>query len=32
MGYWKFAAPLQIGDTVIFEDMIHYNHGQNQHV
>lgn len=24
MGYWKFAAPLQIGDTVIFEDMIHY--------
>lgn len=24
MGSWKFAAPLKIGDEVIFEDMIHY--------
>lgn len=24
MGYWRFPAPLEIGDTVIFEDMIHY--------
>ena len=24
MGYWRFPAPLAIGDTVIFEDMIHY--------
>ena len=24
MGYWRFLAPLAIGDTVIFEDMIHY--------
>ena len=24
MGYWRFPAPLAIGDTVIFKDMIHY--------
>lgn len=24
MGYWRFPAPLAIGDEVIFEDMIHY--------
>lgn len=24
MGYWRFPAPLQVGDEVIFEDMIHY--------
>lgn len=24
MGYWRFEKPLQIGDTIIFEDMIHY--------
>ena len=24
MGYWRFAAPLQVGDYVIFEDMFHY--------
>lgn len=24
MGYWRFPAPLAIGDTIIFEDMIHY--------
>jgi carboxynorspermidine decarboxylase len=24
MGYWRFNQPLQIGDTIIFEDMIHY--------
>ena len=24
MGYWRFAAPLQVGDYVIFEDMLHY--------
>lgn len=24
MGSWQFDAPLQVGDTVIFEDMIHY--------
>lgn len=24
MGYWKFCDPLNIGDIVIFEDMIHY--------
>jgi len=24
MGYWQFPAPLRIGDTVTFEDMIHY--------
>ena len=24
MGYWRFKKPLQIGDTIIFEDMIHY--------
>lgn len=24
MGYWRFSAPLQVGDTIIFEDMIHY--------
>lgn len=24
MGSWKFDAPLKVGDTVIFEDMIHY--------
>ena len=24
MGYWRFARPLTIGDTIIFEDMIHY--------
>ena len=24
MGYWRFPAPLAVGDTVIFEDMIHY--------
>ena len=24
MGYWRFPAPLAIGDSVIFEDMIHY--------
>lgn len=24
MGYWRFSSPLQIGDQLIFEDMIHY--------
>lgn len=24
MGYWEFAAPLSIGDEIVFEDMIHY--------
>ena len=24
MGYWRFPAPLVVGDEVIFEDMIHY--------
>ena len=24
MGYWAFEKPLQIGQKVIFEDMIHY--------
>ena len=24
MGYWRFTAPLSVGDTVVFEDMIHY--------
>ncbi len=24
MGSWLFPAPLKVGDTVIFEDMIHY--------
>ena len=24
MGYWQFDAPLVPGDTIIFEDMIHY--------
>ncbi len=24
MGYWRFPAPLSIGDTIVFEDMIHY--------
>ncbi|MBO4849274.1 MAG: carboxynorspermidine decarboxylase [Prevotella sp.] len=24
MGSWRFKQPLQVGDTVIFEDMLHY--------
>ncbi len=24
MGYWRFPTPLEVGDTVVFEDMIHY--------
>lgn len=24
MGYWRFQKPLEVGDKVIFEDMIHY--------
>ena len=24
MGYWRFDEPLEVGDYVIFEDMIHY--------
>lgn len=24
MGYWEFADPLKVGDTIILEDMIHY--------
>ena len=24
MGYWQFDAPLVPGDTIIFEDMVHY--------
>ena len=24
MGFWKFDHELRVGDTVIFEDMIHY--------
>lgn len=24
MGCWRFSCPLQVGDEVIFEDMIHY--------
>lgn len=24
MGSWKFKEPLSVGDTVVFEDMIHY--------
>ena len=24
MGYWRFEKPLKVGDSVIFEDMIHY--------
>ena len=28
MGYWQFDAPLVSGDTIIFEDMIHYTTGK----
>lgn len=24
MGYWRFPEPLKIGQTIIFEDMVHY--------
>lgn len=24
MGNWKFSQPLQVGDKIVFEDMIHY--------
>jgi carboxynorspermidine decarboxylase len=24
MGYWRFNRSLKVGDTIIFEDMIHY--------
>lgn len=24
MGYWRFSAPLAIGQEIVFEDMIHY--------
>jgi len=24
MGYWRFSEPLEVGDYVVFEDMIHY--------
>lgn len=24
MGYWRFSRPLEVGDRLIFEDMIHY--------
>ncbi len=24
MGYWQFSQPLRVGDSVVFEDMIHY--------
>jgi carboxynorspermidine decarboxylase len=24
MGYWRFKQPLNVGDEIIFEDMIHY--------
>lgn len=24
MGYWRFDKPLEVGDTIVFEDMIHY--------
>ena len=24
LGYWKFDHELQVGETLIFEDMIHY--------
>ena len=24
MGYWRFIRPLEVGDEIIFEDMIHY--------
>lgn len=24
MGYWRFERPLEVGDELIFEDMIHY--------
>lgn len=24
MGFWKFGKPLKAGDTVVFEDMLHY--------
>jgi carboxynorspermidine decarboxylase len=24
MGFWRFPAPLMVGDVVVFEDMIHY--------
>ena len=24
MGYWRFERPLEIGDDILFEDMIHY--------
>jgi len=24
IGYWSFPSPLQIGDRIIFEDMLHY--------
>lgn len=24
LGYWRFSHPLSIGETIIFEDMIHY--------
>lgn len=23
-GYWEFDRPLEVGDEVIFEDMLHY--------
>ena len=29
MGYWRFPEPLQVGDEVIFEDMIHYTTVKN---
>ena len=24
MGYWKFDHELQVGENIVFEDMIHY--------
>ena len=24
MGIWKFDKPLNVGDDIVFEDMIHY--------
>ena len=24
MGYWRFPKPLEVGDEIVFEDMIHY--------
>ena len=24
MGAWRFQKPLAVGDTVVFEDMLHY--------